>query len=88
MHPVIPLALMGTWYGYAAASDPDDTPYDRVFVRAGIAVVGTAMGTWLARQKSKLAIPVTLATGVGTLATGLIDRHRLGTYAREDAGRA
>jgi hypothetical protein len=88
MHSVIPLALMGTWYGYAAASDPDDTPYDRMFARAGVAVVGSAMGAWLARQKSKLATPITLATGVGTVAAGLIDRHRLGTYAREDAGKA
>ena len=82
MNPVIPLALMGTWYGYAAASDPDDTPYDRVFIRAGAAVVGSAMGAWLAHQKSKLAIPVTLATGVGTVVAGLIDQRRHGTYVR------
>ena len=82
MNTVIPLALIGTWYGYAAASDPDDTPYDRVFVRASMAVVGSAMGAWLARQKSKLAIPITLATGVGAVAAGLIDQRRRGTYVR------
>lgn len=82
MNPVIPLALIGTWYGYAAASDPDDTPYDRMFARAGVAVVGSAMGAWLARQKSKLATPITLATGVGTVAAGLVDLHRRGTYVR------
>ncbi len=82
MNPVIPLALIGTWYGYAAASDPDDTPYDRTFVRAGVAVVGTAMGAWLARQKSRLAIPITLATGVGTVAAGLINQRKRSTYVR------
>lgn len=82
MNPVIPLALMGTWYGYAAASDPDDTPYDRTFVRAGVAVVGSAMGAWLARRKSRLAIPVTLAMGVGTVAAGLIEQRRRSTYVR------
>lgn len=82
MHPVIPLTLVGSWYGYAAASDPDDTPYDRVFIRAGVAVVGTALGTWLTKTKSRLAVPLILASGVGTAAVGLIEQRRTGSAVR------
>ena len=41
-------SIVGGWYAYAAASDPDRLPYDLSFWRVGASVVGTAMATWLA----------------------------------------
>lgn len=81
--------MIGSWFAYAAASDPDRLPYDLSFWRAGAGVVGTSLAAWLAHRRSKAALPVAAVTAVGTLALGAINRRRKGTYVtrtwREDS---
>ena len=48
--------MLATWYGYAAAADPDKTPYDLSFWRAGASVVGTALSTWFIKRRSPAAL--------------------------------
>ena len=72
--------MLGSWYAYGAASDPDALPYDLSFWRAGASVVGSALTAWLAHRRSKAALPVAVATAVGTVALGAINRRRTGAY--------
>lgn len=72
--------MIGSWFAYAAASDPDRLPYDLSFWRAGASAVGTSLAVWLAHRRSKAALPVAAATAVGTLALGVINRRRTGSY--------
>lgn len=72
--------MLISWYAYAIAADPDKTPYDLSFWRAGASVVGTALGTWFSYRRSKLALPVTAATAVGTLALGALNKVKKGSY--------
>ena len=55
--------MLASWYAYVAASDPDRTPYDLSFWRAGASVVGTAMSTWLAHRRSPAALPAAVLLG-------------------------
>ena len=73
-------ATLASWYGYAAAADPNRTPYDLSFWRAGASVVGTALGTWFTCRRSKAALPVTAATAVGTIALGAVNVLKKGSY--------
>ena len=58
-----PLVTMGSWYAYAAASDPDELPYDLSFWRAAVSVAGTGLGTWLIARRSSYAWSVLGAVG-------------------------
>ena len=73
-------ATLASWYVYAAASDPNRTPYDLSFWRAGASVAGTALGAWFACRRSKAALPVAAATAVGTIALGTANVLRKGVY--------
>ena len=75
-----PLATLAGWYGYAAAANPNELPYDLSFWRAGVSVVGTSLGTWLAYRRSAATLPVTVVTIAASSAlTGLQLRNR-GNY--------
>ena len=74
------LATLGSWYAYAAALDPDQTPYDLSFVRAAVSVVGSALGAWLAVRRSKWAVATLVASEVASLALSALQMHRHGTY--------
>ena len=80
-------SVMGGWYAYAAASDPDRLPYDLSFWRAGASVVGTAMATWLALRRSSAAVPVSVASaavacGLGAVQTALGDSYVTRTWGK------
>ena len=76
----IPAATIGSWYAYAAASDPDALPYDLSFWRAGVGVVGTALSTWLGLRGSTAAAPVTAGTVAATTALSTLQVARHDTY--------
>ena len=73
-------SVMGGWYAYAAASDPDRLPYDLSFWRAGASVVGTAMATWLALRRSSAAVPVSVASAAVTWGLGAVQTALCGPY--------
>ena len=72
--------MLASWYAYAVASDPDKTPYDFSFWRAGASVVGTALSTWLIHRRSPAAFPAAAATAFGTVALGAVHRLSKGSY--------
>ena len=73
------LGMPLTWYGYSAASDPT-LPYDLSFWRAGVSVVGSALGAWFAHRRSVLALPVLAAADVATVGLGAMNKYMTGTY--------
>lgn len=79
--------MIGFWYAYSAASNPDKLPYDLSFWRAGASVVGTALGAWLTYRKSKAAIPVTAATAVSSAVLGVLNKRKSGSYATRTWGK-
>lgn len=74
--------MIESWYGYAAASDPDEIPYDLSFWRAELSVVGTALSAWLIARRSRAAIPVAVATAAGTTILGKLVESERGSYVR------
>ncbi len=72
--------MLGSWYAYSAASDPDKLPYDLSFWRAGASTVGTALTAWLAHRRSAAALPVAAATGAATIGLGALNKLRKGSY--------
>ena len=72
--------MLASWYAYAVASDPDKTPYDFSFWRAGASIVGTALSTWLIHRRSPAAFPAAAATAFGTVALGAVHRLSKGSY--------
>lgn len=74
------LATTGTWYAYAAASDPDQLSYDLSFVRAGVAVAGSSLGAWLAARRHAAAVPTLVATSAVTAGLSALQLRRHGTY--------
>lgn len=72
---------LATWYGYAVAANPDKTPYDLSFWRAGASVAGTALSTWLIHRRSPAALPTAAATAFGTVALGAFNVLKKGAYA-------
>jgi hypothetical protein len=75
-----PLAWVGSWYAYAAASDPDALPYDTSFWRAGLSVAGASLGTWLTVRRSMRALPVMAATAVASALAGAWELHAHDAY--------
>ena len=73
-------SIVGGWYAYAVASDPDHLPYDLSFWRAGASVVGTAMATWLAFKRSALAVPASIVAAALTSGLGVAQVAHFGTY--------
>ncbi len=73
-------SIVGGWYAYAAASDPDRLPYDLSFWRVGASVVGTAMATWLAFRRSYAALPVSIAAAAVSSGLGTAQIVQAGTY--------
>ena len=73
------LGMPSTWYAYAAASDPK-LPYDLSFVRAGLSVVGSSLGAWLAYRRSVYALPVAAATDLVTAGLGSYLKRTTGSY--------
>ena len=74
------VASLALWYGYAAASDPDKTPYDLSFWRMGASVVGTVMSLRHIRRGSPAAVPLAAATAVGTVTLGAVNVLKKGAY--------
>ena len=72
--------MLGSWYAYAAASDPDKLPYDLSFFHAGASVVGTALSGWFAHRRSRAALPVAGVTAVSTIALGTLNKRLKGSY--------
>ena len=72
--------MLASWYAYAVAADPDKTPYDLSFWRAGTSIVGSALSSWFIYRRSKAAIPAAAATAVGTIALGAINKLKKGAY--------
>lgn len=72
--------MIGSWYSYAAASDPNKIPYDLNFWRAEGSVVGTALSTWLVLRRSPAALPVAAATALGTISLGSLNKQLTGSY--------
>ena len=72
--------MLGSWYAYAAASDPDKLPYDLSFFHAGASVVGTALSGWFAHRRSRAALPVAGVTAVSTIALGALNKRLKGSY--------
>ena len=72
--------MIGSWYAYAVASNPDKLPYDLSFWRAGASTVGTAMSAWLAHRRSPAALPVAAATAAGTAVLGKLNKRLKGSY--------
>lgn len=69
-----------SWYAYAIAADPDKTPYDLSFWRAGASVAGSALSAWLIYRRSPAAFPVAAATAFGTVALGAANMLKKGAY--------
>lgn len=74
--------MLGSWYSYAVALNPDETPYDLGFWRTQASVAGTALTAWLAHRRSPAAFPVAAATAVGTIALGAINKAKTGSYVK------
>ena len=74
------VSIVGGWYAYAAASDPDQLPYDLSFWRAGTSVAGTALATWLAFRRSWAALPISVATAAVASGLGAAQVVHFGTY--------
>ena len=72
--------MIGSWYAYAAASDPDKVPYDLSFWRTQASVAGTALSVWLSHRRSPAALPTAAATSVATLALGALNKKKTGSY--------
>lgn len=72
--------MLGSWYAYAVAANPDKLPYDLSFWRAGASTLGTAMSAWLAHRRSPAALPVAAATAVGTTVLGKLNKRLKGSY--------
>ena len=72
--------MLGSWYAYAAASNPNKVPYDLGFWRAGASVAGTALSAWLIFRRSAAALPAAAATAVGTVALGALNKRKTGSY--------
>ena len=73
--------MLGFWYAYAAASDPDKLPYDFSFWRAGASIVATGLGAWFACRHSKAALPVACAAATATVGLGVVNKIKKGVYA-------
>lgn len=74
--------MLGSWYAYAAFSDPDRIPYDFGFWRSQASVAGTALSAWLIHRRSPAALPVAAATAAGTVALGLLNKFKTGSYVK------
>ena len=72
--------MLGSWYAYATASNPNKIPYDLGFWRAGASVAGTALSAWLILRRSTVALPAAAATAVGTVALGVLNKRKTGSY--------
>lgn len=72
--------MLASWYAYAAASNPNEVPYDFSFWRTMGSVAGTALGAWFTHRRSKAAIPVATATAVCTMAAGFFNKHIKNSY--------
>ena len=72
--------MLVSWYAYAAAADPDETPYDLSFWRALASVAGSGLSTWFIYRRSKAALPMAAATAVQTIALGAVNVARKGAY--------
>lgn len=75
-----PFAMVGTWYAYSAASDPDRFPYDLSFVRTATSIVGTSVGRWLSKQRPRAAFAIDLVTGVSSGLLSVLQVKRHGCY--------
>ena len=73
-------SIVGGWYAYAAASDPDQLPYDLSFWRAGTSIAGTALATWLAFRRSPAALPASVVAAALTSGLGAAQVTQGGTY--------
>ena len=72
--------MLVSWYAYAAAADPDETPYDLSFWRALASVAGSGLSTWFIYRRSKAALPMAAATAVQAIALGAVNVARKGAY--------
>lgn len=72
--------MIGSWYAYASASDPEKLPYDLSFWRAGASAAGTALSAWLAHRRSRATLPVAGAVAVGTVVLGALNKRLRGPY--------
>ncbi|MBQ9067611.1 MAG: putative ABC transporter permease [Eggerthellaceae bacterium] len=72
--------MLGSWYAYAAASDPDRLLYNLSFWRAGASTVGTALAGWLAHRRSPAALPTAVATAAATVGLGILNKRKTGSY--------
>ena len=73
--------MLASWYAYAVELNPDETPYDLSFWRAGASVIGSGLSAWLVYRRSKAALPAAAATAVGTIALDAINKLTKGSYA-------
>lgn len=78
--------MLGTWYAYAAASDPDKLPYDFSFWRIGASAVATGLGAWFTHRRSKAALPMACVAATATVGLGIINKARKGVYVTRTWG--
>ena len=72
--------MLGSWYAYGVAADPDKLPYDLSFWRTVGSIAGTAFSAWSSYRRAPAALPASIATAAATVGLGVLNKRRTGAY--------